>query len=191
MRIAILSFALLLTLITPNTITNETKTNTDLQLDKVYIKQTNQFPDRKVEVQKAKEWDMYKAEVARIEAEKARLSALAAQSTPQAQNTPQASPALATAPSGGCDELSNRLIALGVASSDVQYAIFIASKESGCRSSAVNRSSGACGEFQSNPCGKWGTPGTDQYLLKAIAYANGRYHSWQNAYRFWNANHWW
>lgn len=107
------------------------------------------------------------------------------------QTAPIAPKPAPVAPTGTCGELSNRLLGLGVAQSDIQYAIFIASKESGCKSSAVNKSSGACGEFQSLPCGKWGAPGTDQYLLKAIQYAQSRYGGWQGAHTAWISKHWW
>lgn len=90
-----------------------------------------------------------------------------------------------------CEQLKTKLSRLGVSSSDMQYAIYIAQKESGCRSNAVNASSGACGEFQSLPCGKWGSPGTDTYLKNAINYAVNRYGSWSGAYNFWVNSHWW
>lgn len=106
----------------------------------------------------------------------------------EAPKAPEPAP---TPVSTNCEELGNRLLGLGVTQSDIQYALFIANKESGCRSSAVNKSSGACGEFQSLPCGKWGTPGTDQYLLKAIGYAQSRYGGWQGAHTAWVTKHWW
>lgn len=108
---------------------------------------------------------------------------------PEPKNAPE--PPKTAQNSGSCAELTERLLGLGVAQSDIQYAIFIANKESGCKSSSVNKSSGACGEFQSLPCGKWGAPGTDQYLLKAIQYAQNRYSGWQGAYTAWITKHWW
>lgn len=106
------------------------------------------------------------------------------------QNAVYASPQAITA-TQGCEQLGVRLSGLGVSSGDMSAALFIAQKESGCASGAVNASSGACGEFQSLPCGKWGSPGTDTYLTHAINYANSRYGGWQGAYNFWIANHWW
>jgi len=96
----------------------------------------------------------------------------------------------AYAATNGCEELSAKLSRLGVNGAELSAALTLATRESSCRSSAVNASSGACGEFQSWPCGKWGSPGTDQYLQNAIQYARGRYGSYQAALAFSYANNW-
>ena len=99
-------------------------------------------------------------------------------------------PQTAYAATNSCSELGSKLSALGVNGAELSAALTLATRESSCRSSAVNASSGACGEFQSYPCGKWGTPGTDQYLLNAIKYARDRYGSYTGALAFSYANNW-
>ncbi len=124
-----------------------------------------------------------KAEKARIaEAEK---KSLAERALNKATGTQTASAA-----SGNCAELSAHLQRLGVNGAELTAGITLATRESSCRSSAINASSGACGEFQSWPCGKWGTPGTDQYLLNAIAYSKNRYGGFVNALSHSYANNW-
>lgn len=90
----------------------------------------------------------------------------------------------------GCGELRSKLASLGVPSNQLNSAISLASKESGCSSSAVNSSSGACGSFQSLPCGKWGSPGTTQYLRGAINYANSNYGGFNGAWSHSSQNNW-
>lgn len=97
---------------------------------------------------------------------------------------------VAVASSGGCDELRNKMANLGVSGANLDAAITLAKRESSCNAYAVNGSGGACGYFQSLPCGKWGAPGTDQYLLGAINYANSRYGSYLNALAHSYANNW-
>lgn len=89
-----------------------------------------------------------------------------------------------------CAELSSKLSRLGVTGSELNSAIILATRESSCNSGAVNVESGACGEFQSYPCGKWGTPGTDQYLTNAIQYARDRYGSYTGALNHSLNNNW-
>lgn len=116
------------------------------------------------------------------------LKALEQKGTAKTANTPQAKPtAPKQAPAGSgsnikdCVQLRSRLASLGVPSNQLDSAITLAKRESTCRSSAVNSSSGACGTFQSYPCGKWGSPGTDQYLRGAIKYSNDRYGGFNGA----------
>lgn len=70
---------------------------------------------------------------------------------------------------------------------------FIIRHESGGNPNAVNPSSGARGLYQCNPnfhsCPAVGdVAGQHAWGQK---YVNERYGSWQNAYAFWTANHWW
>lgn len=134
-----------------------------LKLQKVYEKKL---------ATKKKQLKTLKANKAleRAEAEKA------VQTTTPTVETPQQAPVQAT----GCDSLRSRLSNLGISGAELDSAIILASRESGCSSLAVNPS-GACGEFQSLPCGKWGSPGTDQYLQGAIAYVNSVYGGFVNA----------
>lgn len=83
--------------------------------------------------------------------------------------------------SGGCEELRGKLLALGVGEYEIDAAITLAQRESSCNEYARNSDGGACGYFQSLPCGKWGMPGSDTYLPGAIAYARGRYGNYNNA----------
>ena len=81
----------------------------------------------------------------------------------------------------------------GIAESDFAYVDYIANRESGWNPNATNASSGACGVIQANPCSK--VPGNGynpvDNLKWADGYAKDRYGSWQAAYAFWTANHWW
>lgn len=77
------------------------------------------------------------------------------------------------------------------------YMAYIYQKESGCRTNAVNASSGAYGICQSLPAGKMASAGADWQTnwetqnRWCISYAISRYGSPQNAYQFWINNHWW
>lgn len=106
------------------------------------------------------------------------------------------SPRLTAAPKAatgsGCEWLKGKLASMGVSASDIPAAISIASRESGCRPTARNASSGACNVFQELPCGKWGgLSNTDAHIRGAINYANNRYGGWWGAYNAWNVKHWW
>lgn len=90
----------------------------------------------------------------------------------------------------GCSELRQRLSKFGVRRAELDSAIKLAIRESGCSSGAINSSSGACGSFQSLPCGKWGSPGTDQYLRGAINYSKSRYGGFVGALNHSLANNW-
>jgi uncharacterized protein YabE (DUF348 family) len=72
------------------------------------------------------------------------------------------------------------------------YADSIVSRESGWNPNATNRSSGACGLAQALPCSK--VPGNPLNPTDSLnwmnGYVNGRYGGWQQAYNFWQANHW-
>lgn len=87
--------------------------------------------------------------------------------------------------------------AAGISDADFGYVDYIISHESGWNYHAVNRSSGAYGLPQSLPAGKLASAGADwrdnpvTQLRWAHNYAVGRYGSWEAAYSFWVANHWW
>jgi len=74
---------------------------------------------------------------------------------------------------------------------------YIYQHESGCRTDAVNPSSGAYGLCQALPGYKMASAGADWQTnwdtqnAWCVSYANQRYGSTYNAYLFWVANHWW
>ena len=94
-----------------------------------------------------------------------------------------------TAAGGSCVAIQNKLAALGVPSDQLAAAGQLAMRESTCDEYVVN-SIGACGAFQSLPCGKWGAPGTDEYYRGAINYANSRYGGYNGALAHSLANNW-
>lgn len=103
-------------------------------------------------------------------------------------------PAPAFNPSGS---KADWMRAAGIGDADFGYVDYIISHESGWDYHAVNRSSGAYGLPQSLPAGKLASAGADwrdnpvTQLRWANNYAVGRYGSWEVAYRYWAANHWW
>lgn len=103
-------------------------------------------------------------------------------------------PAPAFNPSGS---KADWMRAAGIGDADFGYVDYIISHESGWDYHAVNRSSGAYGLPQSLPAGKLASAGADwrdnpvTQLRWANNYAVGRYGSWEAAYRYWAANHWW
>lgn len=62
--------------------------------------------------------------------------------------------------------------------------------ESGWRPSARNRSSGACGIPQALPCGKIPDMSPEGQVLWGLNYIAQRYGNPANAWRFWQAHHW-
>ena len=95
-----------------------------------------------------------------------------------AQNNQQ--PVVTQRGAPNCDVLREKLLALGVGGGEIDSAITLAQRESSCNEYAQN-SGGACGYFQSLPCGKWGMPGSDSYLPGAIGYVRARYGDYNNA----------
>lgn len=95
----------------------------------------------------------------------------------------------ASASGGNCVAIQEKLARLGVPQDQLASAGTLAMRESSCNEYVVN-SIGACGAFQSLPCGKWGSPGTDEYYRGAIAYANNRYGGYNQALAFSYANNW-
>jgi hypothetical protein len=70
--------------------------------------------------------------------------------------------------------------------SDIQNAMILINKESGCNPNAVNSSSGACGVGQELPCGKSGCSlGDGACQVRWMnSYVLGRYGSWAAAVAF-------
>lgn len=91
------------------------------------------------------------------------------------------------ATSGTCSEW---IAAAGI--TDIANAVELIKRESGCRPSATNPSSGACGVAQELPCGKSGCARTDGacQVRWMNSYVIGRYGSWAAAVSFHNANNW-
>ena len=85
----------------------------------------------------------------------------------------------------------------GVKKSDWRYVNYIIRNESHWSSVAINKSSGAYGLCQSLPADKMASAGNDwrfnplTQMKWCHRYAKSRYGGWQNAHKFWQANHWW
>lgn len=75
---------------------------------------------------------------------------------------------------------------------DMANASWLIARESGCRTSAVNPSSGACGIPQALPCSKLGAArGNPVAEIQWMQnYVNARYGGWAGAVAFWRANNW-
>lgn len=97
-----------------------------------------------------------------------------------------------TLPYNGGGTKSDWLADSNIAEADWGYADFMVTRESGWNPNAVNASSGACGLAQALPCSKlgpnWNNPVVALNWMNS--YVVGRYGSWQGAYNFWLANHW-
>lgn len=106
-------------------------------------------------------------------------------------DSPADSPEVSKYSGGGAP--AEWMAAAGIAESDWGFVDYIASAESGWNPNATNASSGACGLIQAYPCSK--VPGNGynpvDNLRWASGYAVGRYGSWADAVKFWQANHWW
>lgn len=70
---------------------------------------------------------------------------------------------------------------------------FIYFCESGNRTDAINKSSGACGLGQALPCSKMACTLQDYACQDAwfTRYMQNRYGTWENAKAFWIKNRWW
>lgn len=90
----------------------------------------------------------------------------------------------------GCEALRSQMLSLGVGTHEIDSAITLAMRESSCNHNARNKSSNACGVYQSLPCGKWGAPGTTEYLVGAIRYTRNRYGDYNKALAHSYANNW-
>lgn len=90
-------------------------------------------------------------------------------------------------PIGNCSEW---IAAAGI--NDIVNAVELIRRESNCRPSALNPSSGACGVAQELPCGKSGCSISDGacQVKWMNSYVLGRYGSWANAVAFHNSHNW-
>lgn len=152
----------------------DTSLKTETQI-KEYEEQLKQSQEREKQLQ---------AEL-QAKREKKANEAKLAQATPAPQ-TPQPTHRVA---GGSCINIQEKLSALGVPADQLAAAGQLAMRESTCNEHVYNEI-GACGAFQSLPCGKWGAPGTDEYYRGAIAYANGRYGGYPQALAHSLANNW-
>ena len=84
----------------------------------------------------------------------------------------------------------------GVSEADLYTALTIIYRESGCRYSASNSSTGAYGIPQALPGSKMASAGSDwetnpvTQIKWMISYVNGRYGGWAGAQSWWDAHHW-
>lgn len=168
----------------------QTKLETELKKDTKDQERIKQLETENQKFQRETQ-ELQKQLQAKAEAKNKASRAVANAVAPKAAAAP-ARPAPVNNGGSGCEWLKGRLAANGVAAGDIPAAISIATRESGCRSSAVNPSSGACNVFQEYRCGKWGGLGnTDAHIRGADSYAKTRYGGWWKAYEFWNRSHWW
>ena len=147
------------------------------ELEKEKSKNLEQIKDQK------KTEDQLRQEIEKLQAaraEKARLAALT--SSPKAF-------AAEAAPSGSC---ADWMAAAGIPLTNATNTLIL--KESGCRPTAVNPSSGACGIPQALPCSKISHCGTEPVCqLKWMdSYVKGRYGTWEAALSAWYSRspHW-
>lgn len=84
------------------------------------------------------------------------------------------------------------MTAAGIPESDWSYVDYIVFRESSWNPNAVNRSSGACGLAQANPCSK--VPGNPYDPVDSLKwqynYVKTRYGGYAQAYAFWLKKHW-
>ena len=88
------------------------------------------------------------------------------------------------------------VLSYGWSEYDWQCLVKIINHESGWNPNAVNKSSGACGLFQSLPCSKMKSAGADyrtNYKTQVkwgLGYIKGRYGTPAKAWNFWQKHHW-
>lgn len=165
-------------------------TNTEriqqLEKDKTDLDTERQRLERELQAK------LERKEAERVAAQERRRT-LANAIVPKASAAPAPAPqkvAVAVKPrSGTCADIQAKLSALGVPDNQLAAAGQLAMRESTCNEYVYN-SIGACGAFQSLPCGKWGQPGTTEYYRGAINYANARYGGYNGALAFSLANNW-
>lgn len=84
----------------------------------------------------------------------------------------------------------------GVSEADLHTALTIIYRESGCRYTATNSSTGAYGIPQALPGNKMASAGSDwqtnpvTQIKWMISYVNGRYGGWGGAQAWWDTHHW-
>ena len=147
------------------------------------LQKTNTENLQQIEDQKKTE-DQLRQEIEKLQAakaEKARLAALTA--------SPKAFAAEPVQASGSC---ADWMAAAGIPLTDATNTLIL--KESGCRPTAVNPDSGACGIPQALPCSKISHCGTEPVCqLKWMdSYVKGRYGTWEAALSAWYSRspHW-
>lgn len=100
----------------------------------------------------------------------------------KAVEVPQASPVKSTG--SNCEEWMRQA---GIPLTNSTRKLIL--NESGCRTTAVNPSSGACGIAQAYPCSKMKCPLNDSGAVCQLkwmdTYIKGRYGSWDNALSMW------
>lgn len=119
-----------------------------------------------------------------VEAKKqSKIAQTALEAAKQAVPTAQAS----AVPTGSCRDW---IIAAGV--TDIESAYTIIMRESGCRPTARNASSGAYGIPQALPASKIAHCGDDPIcqIQWMQDYVNRRYGGWAGAVAWWNTHHW-
>ena len=164
-------------------------TKLQLELDNGKAKSQEEIDRLKKEIDERKQNEErlqgeLQAKLDRQEAEKNRIAQAANRLTGTATASAAAAPR-----SGSCADIQAKLARLGVPENQLAAAGQLAMRESTCNEYVVN-SIGACGAFQSLPCGKWGSPGTDEYYRGAINYANSRYGGYNGALAHSLANNW-
>lgn len=147
------------------------------QLEQEKSKNLEQIEDQK------KTEDQLRQEIEKLQAaraEKARLAALT--------SSPKAFAAEAV-PSGSC---ADWMAAAGIPLTNATNTLIL--KESGCRPTAVNPDSGACGIPQALPCSKISHCGVEPVcqLRWMDSYVKGRYGTWEAALSVWYSRspHW-
>jgi hypothetical protein len=84
------------------------------------------------------------------------------------------------------------MTAAGIPEGEWAYVDYIVFRESSWNPNAVNRSSGACGLAQANPCSK--VPGNPYNPVDSLKwqynYVKTRYGGYRQAYEFWLKKHW-
>lgn len=163
-----------------------------LHQEREKLESSNSEQQKQLEQQKQTEEQLKKEieqlKVVKAEREKARLFASQKAAAAPAPSQKPASGVVST----DCSVLRGQLVLAGLSAGEVNAAISIASKESGCRQSARNTGSGACNVFQELPCGKWGGQGNlVAHIHGATAYANNRYGGWIGVWSAWQQKHWW
>lgn len=88
------------------------------------------------------------------------------------------------------------VLSYGWTEEDYQYLVLLWNRESSWNPNAVNKKSGACGIPQALPCRKMAKFGRDyrtNYKVQVawgMDYIKARYQTPQNAWAFWQKNHW-
>lgn len=161
MRLSIITIAIALSLLS-NSHTISKPTETKININNIYAKQVQKFPDRSTQSAIA-----VAADKAHVEALRAAEQARIVQSTVQA----------------------NKPTVVPVDNSDAK--MFIYMHESGNRTTAINpggcRGLGQACPGSKLPCGD-DYACQDAYFTSYMA---GRYGTWENAKAFWLQNHWW